>query len=221
MKKWILITAAVMFAAGLALGGAYIALAQGGNPPTVFGPGWMHSGTYTGTVPFGTGPRGGMMGGWGNGQAYTGTVPFGRGPMMGSGAQSGPLFDLMDGTHVEVWTAVAQELDMTYDQLQEALKTETLAQLAQEKNVTLEKLQEVCQAAHKTALDKLVTEGKLTQAQADWMIQRMEQMGGPILNGYGRGAGPCWDNDDQPGAPQSSSPRGRGGMMGFFGGRQG
>ena len=37
MKKWILITAAVMLAVGLVLGSAFVALAQGGTPPTPFG----------------------------------------------------------------------------------------------------------------------------------------------------------------------------------------
>ena len=227
MKKWILITAAVMFAAGLVLGGAYAALAQGGTPPALFGGpagmmrGWMHSQTFTGTVPFGPG---GMMRGWGNSEPFSGTVPFGRGPMMGQG---GPLYGTMmlpGGVHEQVWTAVAQELGLTYDQLQAELKTKTLEQLAQDKNVKIEKLQEVFKTAHKAALDQLVQEGKLTREQADWMIQRMDAAGYPMMFGQGRGLGPCFDDDDNTSAPQGLRPRGqgfRGRMMPGLPGRSG
>jgi len=241
MKKWILITAAVMFAAGLALGGAYITLAQGNNPPTPFnGPsgwmrGWMHSDAYTGTMPYG---RGGMMGrddtrreyAGGDGQAYTGTLPFGRGGMMGRGGAGVPSYGTMllpGGAHEQVLTAVAKELGLNYDQLQKELATKTLTQLAQEKNVAIEKLQSAYKAAHNTALDKLVADGTLTREQADAMIQRMDAAGWPMLSGQGQGFGPCHDLDDDaaPGGPQGFGPRGgmggRGRMMTpFFGGRQ-
>jgi hypothetical protein len=193
MKKWILITAAVMFAAGLALGGAYITLAQGNNPPAPFnGPsswmrGWMHGEAYTGTMPYG---RGGMMGreyAGGNNQAYTGTMPYGRG-----GAQGAPLYGTMmlpGGVHEQVLTAVAKELGLTYDQLEKELATKTLAQLAQEKNVAIEKLQSAYKAAHTAALDKLVADGKLTREQADAMIQRMDAAGWPMFDGQRQGPG--------------------------------
>ena len=219
MKKWILITAVVMFAAGLVLGTAYVAWAQGGNPPVPFGGpggmmrGWMHSQNYTGTLPYGRGP---MMGGRGNGQAYTGTLPFG--PM--SGVMMAP-----GGAHEQVWTAVAKELGLTYDQLQEQLKTKTLAQLAQEKGVTLEKLQAVSKTAHQAALDKLVEEGKLTREQADWMLQRIAEraMGWPMLGGqgYGPGSNGCPMLGGTPSQGFGSRGQGsRGRMMPFFGGRQ-
>jgi hypothetical protein len=81
-----------------------------------------------------------MMRGYGYGEPFTGTVPFGRGPMLGQGGQGSPLYGTMmlpGGVHEQVWTAVAQELGLNYDQLQTELKTKTLAQLAQEKDVTL------------------------------------------------------------------------------------
>ena len=119
MKKWILVTAIAMFAAGLFFGGAYIVLAQGGTPPTPFGGpgawmsgrGWMHDEAYTGTVPYGRGP---MMGGPGYNRPFTGTVP--PGPMYGAMMEP-------DGVHEQVWTAIAQELGLTYDQLQTELKS--------------------------------------------------------------------------------------------------
>jgi len=226
MKKRILITAAVMLAAGLVLGSAFVALAQGGAPPTPFsGPGaWMGRGmmswdqgqAYTSTVPFG---RGGMMRGWGYGKPFTGTVPYGPGTM---GAWGGPMSDM----HTEIGPAVAKELGLTYDQLQAELSTKTLEQLAQDKGVKLEKLQEVAQSAWKTEINELVEAGTLTREQADWMIQRMDTAGLGMMFGQGRGLGPCgcggaFGGPKDPGAPQRFGPRGgrgRGpGMMGRWG----
>lgn len=186
MKKWILITAVVMFAAGLALGGAYVVLAQGGTPPVPFGGrgGWMMGGR-------------GMMGYYG--QTFTGTVP------------PGPMYSVMmapGGVHDQVWTAIAKELGLTYDQLQTELRAKTLAQLAEDKGIKLERLQEVAQAAWKAAINKLVEDGKLTREQADWMIQRMDAAGFPML-GQGWGRGPCH------GGEAYGEPEGRG----FRGGR--
>jgi len=226
MKKWILITAAVMLAAGLVLGSAFVALAQGGTPSTPFsGPGaWMGHGmmgwgqgqAYTGTIPFG---RGGVMRGWGYGKPFTGTTPYGPGTM---GAWGGPMSDM----HTEIETAVAKELGLTYDQLQAELSTKTLEQLAQEKDVKLEKLQEVAQSAWKTEINELVEAGTLTREQADWMIQRMDAAGFGMMFGQGRGLGPCgrggaFGGPQDQGAPQGFGPRGgrgRGpGMMGRWG----
>ena len=223
MKKWILITAAVMLAVGLVLGSAFVALAQSGTPPTPFGGfgawmgrgmmrGWGYGQAYTGTVPFG-GP---MMRGWGYGGPITGTTPFGPGMM---GAWGGPMSDM----HTEIWAAVAKELGLTLDQLQAELSTKTLDQLAQEKGVTLQKLQEAAQSAWKTEINDLVESGQLTREQADWMIQHMNSVGFGMMFGQGRGFGPCgpggmFGGPQGQGAPQGFGPRGgrgRGpGMMG-------
>ena len=167
------------------------------------------------------------MRGWMHSEAYTGTMPYGRGGMMGreyagGGAQGAPLYGTMmlpGGVHEQVWTAVAQELGLTYDRLQEELATKTLTQLAQEKNVAIERLQNVYKAAHKTALDQLVADGKLTREQADAMIQRMEAAGWPMLDGQCQG--PCGGVPGGSRGPQGGPGR-RGRMMTpFSGGRQG
>jgi hypothetical protein len=182
----------------LVAGSAYVALAQGGTPPTPFGGrgmmgGWNYGQTFTGTVPFG---RGGMtlapalrsgasagVRGWEYGSPFTGTVPYGPGMM---GAWGGPMSNM----HVDIWTAVAKELGLTYDQLQAELSPRTLEQLAQDKGVKLEKLQEVAKSAWKAEINELVEAGTLTREQADWMIQRMDAAGFPML-GLGRGLGLC------------------------------
>jgi hypothetical protein len=231
MKKWILITAAVMFAAGLAMGGAYIALAQSSNLPALFGSfgGWMHGQAFTSTVPFGPG----MMRGWGYGQGYTGTVPFGPGMMRGWDYDEGytgtvpfgpGLMMVPGGVHEQVWTAVAQQLDLTYDQLQAELRTKTLAQLAQDKSVSLETLKNAAKTAWTNGINQLVEQGKLTREQADWMLQRMDAADWPMF-GNGQGFGPGPNECGGMGGPQGFGPRGqgfgRGRIMPFFGGRQG
>jgi len=212
MKKWLLVTAAVMLAVGLLLGSAFAALAQGGDPPQAFGGlGLMGRGmmgnryAYTGTVPFG---RGGMMGNWAN-RPFTGTLSY------------GPMSDVImgaEGVHEQVWTGIAKTLGLSYDQLQTELKTKTLAQLAQEKNVTLETLQSVATGITKSGLNQLVEQGELTREQADAMLQRMDVMGNGMF-----GAGRCGGQCGAFGAPQNQgtpqTPRGRGGMM--RGGRMG
>ncbi len=210
MKKWIFITAAVMFAVGLALGGAYVALAQ--TPPPLAHPfggpgmmrGWGVGQPFTGTAPFGPG----MMRGWGAGGPFTGTVPFGPGMM------NGPLYDAMmgpGGVHEQVWTAVAKQLDLTYSQLQSELQTKTLAQLAQEKGVKLETLQATAQTTQKAALDQFVKDGKLTREQADWLTQHLDTIG---LGQVGGGFGPCPGGVfGGPPGPGFQNGRGRG-MMG-------
>jgi hypothetical protein len=194
----------------------------------------MHSQAFTGTVPFGPG---GMMRGWGSGQAFTDTVPYGRGPMMGGWGSGQPFTGTLPfgpglmmapgGVHEQVWTAIAKELGLTYDQLQAELKTKTLVQLTQEKGVSLDTLKNVAKTAWTDGINQLVQQGKLTREQADWMLQRMDATGWPMFGG-GQGFGPgpngcpMMDDDDQPGqgfGPRGQGPRGR--MMPFFGGRQG
>jgi hypothetical protein len=161
------------------------AFAQGPTAtPPAFGPGWM----------MGRGPAAG--------QAYTGTVPFagqGFGPGM-MGAARGYGYDQV------MIPSLAKALGLSVDQLNAELKAgKTVQQLAQEKGISTEKLVADVLAAHKEYLQKLVSDGKLTQQQADWMIQRMES----IQNH------PCLTGDVVPGQGlQGGFGRGRGGMMG-------
>lgn len=65
--------------------------------------------------------------------------------------------------------AAAKTLGMNTADLTNALRTKTLLTLAQEKNVDVAKLRTAIADAQKAAIDQLVKDGKLTQAQADQM----------------------------------------------------
>ena len=119
----------------------------------------------------------------------------GRGGMRGYGGQAG-----MD--------AIAKALGMTTEELSAQLwGGRTLADLAEKAGVKLTDLQKAVQdaqlAARKDSIKQAVTDGKLTQDQADWMLQGIEKgyMGkGGMMGGFGCGGGH------------------RGGMDGMFGG---
>jgi ribosomal protein L15 len=181
MKKVLLI--AVTIVAVIALGNVLLASAQGGTQPTQ--PNAACPLGYTcpmsGTMPFGMMGRGmmggrgmhGMMGGYGT---YTGTMPM-------HGAMMGP-----NGMHEQVWTAIAAELDMTYAELNTAVQNgQTVAQLAEAKGVSLDELKTAAKNAHQAALADLVEQGVLTQEQADWMLDHLDDM--PMFN-FEQGFGP-------------------------------
>jgi hypothetical protein len=79
--------------------------------------------------------------------------------------------------HNQMQGAVAKALGMTLDGLNAQLRArKTIAQIAQSKNIDLIKLHDDVQAAHKALIQQAVKDGKLTQAQADAMLQRMDAM---------------------------------------------
>jgi hypothetical protein len=84
----------------------------------------------------------------------------------------------------------------------------------------LEQTQKDMQAQRVTEVQQAVTDGKLTQEQADQMIQRMQQggpgMGGPMMGGPGMG-GPGMGG---PGGPDGGRGPGMGGPGGPRGGPQ-
>ena len=123
-----------------------------------------------GTYPGGYGGQGGMMGG--------------RGGMMGgrgsTGAAYGPVHEYMV-------TAIAEALDMTPEALQARLDAgDTCLTVAEEKGLTQDEFYTLMKGARTSALTQAVADGVITQAQADWMIERMGQM-----QDYGAGAGSC------------------------------
>jgi len=122
----------------------------------------------------------------------------GRGP--GDGGRGGPHLGQAE------LDAAAKVLGMTSDELSTALQSgKTLEQLATDKNVDIKKVQDAIQAAHVTEMrdniKQAVTDGKLTQANADWLLEGLDKgyigvpgafgLGGPHGgHGHGDGNGP-------------------------------
>ena len=149
--------------------------------------------------PFG----GGMMGG------------RQRGGMMGgyrsSDGQYGPMHEYME-------KAFAKALGIKEDDLEAALASgKTMWQVAEEKGMTAEAFQKVMVEARTNAFKQMVADGVITQAQADWMLSRMQNMwgqgggrfggqGGCPGMGGGYGSGSRWNSPSTPStAPSGTS----------------
>jgi hypothetical protein len=88
-------------------------------------------------------------------------------------------------------------LGMTDEEIQvERQAGKSLAQIAAAKNVSEDALVSAMVSARKAALDKLVDAGKLTQAQADFMLQNMTSQTKTMVErtgigpAFGQGGGP-------------------------------
>ena len=91
--------------------------------------------------------------------------------------------------HEQVIATLADAFSMMPETLQARLDNgETLWQVAETLGWTSEQLQTAMVEARSAALQQAVTDGLLTQEQADWMAQRMNQ-GWP--EGYGPGSANC------------------------------
>jgi polyhydroxyalkanoate synthesis regulator phasin len=135
---------------------------------------------------------------------------MGRGMMgrrlMGRGLGQGMMGD-SDSSLIAV---AADKLGMTVDDLKTQLKDgKTVADLAKEKGVDLQTIVDAFMAARQETLSQAVTDGKITQKQADQMLENMRAMIEDHLNGEmpmvgpggcgGRGGGGmmgAWDGDD-------------------------
>lgn len=184
MKKSVVIVFTIL--AVILIGNVIVAYAQNGNPPAQNGAGVCPNGytcPFSGTMPYG-GMHGAMPGGM-RGGMMNGNMGAMHSAMMADG-----------GMHEAVMTAIAAELDLTYDELTAALQTQTLAQIAEAHDVSLETLQQVATTARNAELDRLVEQGVITQQQADWMKSRMQSMpmtnfgNCPMQNGQGGAYGP-------------------------------
>ena len=136
-------------------------LAQGNTPPTPPAPG------------FGQGP--GIERVWERG--------FGLGRGFGGFGGSWAVFD-----------AVAEALGLTPEQLFSELHSgKTLEAIAEEKGVDIQKVYEAAQAARvqqmKDAIRQAVEDGRMTQEQADWLLEGLEKGYFPMGQGFGFGRG--------------------------------
>ncbi len=116
----------------------------------------------------------GMMGNRGNAQGASAC------PFAGEAGQFGPLHEYM-------YNAIAQALGLTRAEFDTRIQAgDTPWTIAQEKGLTAEQFQTTMTTARTAAVNQAVADGAITQAQADFMLQRMETMMG---NGFGPGAG--------------------------------
>jgi len=167
MKKVLII--AVTIVAVIALGNVVLASAQVTNQPGPQNSTCPVSGytcPFSGTTQMG---RGMMGGGMMNGGNYTNSMPL-HGATMGA-----------NGMHEQVMTAVAKQLGLTYAELNAAMQNgQTVAQLAEAKGVSLDALKTTALDALKASFAELVKQGVMTQAQADAMVDHMDDM--PMFN---------------------------------------
>ncbi len=113
------------------------------------------------------------------------------------------------GMHTLVWDALANALGLTTDELYAELNSgKTLAALAEEKGLDRATLVAELESAHQAGLAQAVTDGILTQEQADAMLAQMTGRYEWMIDNMGAGAG-------------YGMMGGRGGMMGGSFGRQG
>jgi hypothetical protein len=113
----------------------------------------------------------------------------GHGYSMMAGWQGQTDSDFEGPMHDYMVIAFAEALDMTPEALESELDAgKTLWQVAEEKNINLEDFRNLMLEARGKALESAVTAGVITQQQADWMTQRINQM---QANGYGPDYAPC------------------------------
>jgi hypothetical protein len=94
--------------------------------------------------------------------------------------------------HDYIEQALAAKLGLKEDQVEEQFAAgETMYQIALDSGVKQEDLAAFMNEVHKDAFANAVSNGVLTQQQADWMLQRMQNRGGfgmgncPTLGGQG------------------------------------
>ncbi len=113
----------------------------------------------------------------------------GYGRMNGRGPQGGRMANSAAGSqtgllHDEMIAAWAAELNLSVDQINTRLANgETLSQIAASTGVTADQFRSLMTQVRSTAIDQAVKDGKLTQAQADWLKTR----GAGAMAGAGRG----------------------------------
>jgi hypothetical protein len=109
--------------------------------------------------------------------------------MMGWYGDEGPMHEVMLDTFAQSLNLSPQEIEDRHN------AGETLWEIARAEGLSEAEIRELMFSAHDTVLENAVSEGWLTQDQADWMDQHMNQMwdgdynhcGGGTWNGAGGG----------------------------------
>jgi hypothetical protein len=105
---------------------------------------------------------------------------FGRGGMMGQGmmgGETGAMHEYMEAALAEKLGMSQKDLETLFDQ------GKSFWQIAEDKGLSTSQAQQMMLDARTTALDQMVKDGTLTQAQADQMKQRS----GGMMGKNGRG----------------------------------
>lgn len=167
--------AAVVALVAVAVAGVGLAFAQGAAAWGRMG-GMMRGAGWPACTPV-PGEGGGMLGGASGDMLGSGDMATMTGVM---GADAGSMqamhawMNRIGGMHAQVWSALAQRLGLTPEALQAELAAgRTLAGLAEAQGVDTAQLADVLEAALQTGLKAVVTDGTLTQSQADQMLAQM------------------------------------------------
>ena len=126
---------------------------------------------------------------------------------------------MMGGMHDYVEQALAAKLGLTEEQVEEQFAAgKTMYQIALDNGIKQEDLATFMNDVHKEAFANAVKAGVVTQEQADWMLQRMQNRG----FGYGDGTAGCPMHNGQGGNGYGRGMMGNGGrgMMGGWGAQQ-
>lgn len=146
----------------------------------IFGAGFVFAQTQNVFAATGSNGMGRML--MGSGGDRMGHGGPGRGGMMGGKGNGG-----YGTVHNYAEEALAAKLDMTLEDLEkEEAAGKNLYQIALDHGITEANVDALLTEVHKTALEKAVAEGVLTQAQADTMLQNM-QGNWKTMGGFGRG----------------------------------
>lgn len=94
-----------------------------------------------------------------------------------------PLMSQMPAMHEQMMGDIAQLLGMTADELEQAVKEQSLAEIADDQGVAIGEVRAAMTNGMKTFLDKLVTDETITQGQAGQMLGFMEKKLESCLNG--------------------------------------
>ena len=108
-----------------------------------------------------------------------------------------------------VFDAAAEALGLTPEQLFAELRTgKSLADIAEAHDVDLEAVQEAMNAARaegmKKAIEQAVEDGRMSQAQADWLLKGLDLGFLPRGRGFGRGMRGHFGRFAPPSAPSTA-----------------
>jgi hypothetical protein len=185
MKK-ILVFSAVVVVVVVAVAGVGLAYAQTQTPPFRTGFGQMGAGRASGGAGYGPGMMRGQLAATPGSRANNSYGPGMMGGRAGWGMMGGTGYGPMHDFMVD---ALANELGMSTAEVQSAIQSgKTPYQIAQEKGYTAAQISDLMEKMHDEALQQAVASGALTQEQADWMDQHMQQM---WSNGFGPGFAGC------------------------------